>query len=338
MSSRMMIFVAIRGLNYTDRATRQVGRNIDFLIRKQQQMRQAAVGLIAGGLMWTMMGIMTSAAIWKIIEKTAEGRRTIATFSRSSDRMLKALGTAFLKVLTPAIKLLTKLFDAISNLNPVVLQIMTAFVIAGLALLFYKGISMALVGVLEYVRAGQIMTTLATNQTTLAQYGCATSTATLTQAFNIFRASLGKALMFFMVFMMLGQILGTEGSKWGAVIIGIAMAVYVLAAALKGAAIGISILTFGFAAMAGLAAIAAMPSFQYGTRMVQRTGPAIVHAGDVITRPDRGDVTPQRQERGFPKHYYNVTLSFGDVKTKADKEELRPLILKTLKDALNNRA
>jgi len=178
---------------------------------------------------------------------------------------------------------------------------------------------------------------MATNQTTLANWGCATSTLTLAGAVNVFRASLGKAMIFFTLFMAIGQIIGKEGSKWAAVIMVIATAVAVLAIYLKTAAIGVSILTWGLAAAAGLAAMAAMPSYQYGTRMVQRTGPAIVHAGDVITRPDRGDKTPQQQERGFPKHYYNITMSFGDVKTKADKEELRPLILKALKDALNNK-
>lgn len=334
------IYVAIRGMNYTDRATRQVGRNIDYLVRKQQQMRQAAVGLIAGGIMWMALSAMATMAIYKIIEKSSEGRRAIRLFSRSSERMLRSLGTAFLKVMGPAITMLTKLFDTIANLNPVVLQVMAAFIMGGLALLTYKGLSMALTGALEYLRAGHAMTALATNQTTLTQYGCATSTLTLGAAFKVLSASLGKAVMFFTVFMMLGQILGSEGSKWAAVITVIATAVAVLAIFLWKGAIALSVLTFGLAAAAGLGAIAAMgtPSYQYGTRMVQRTGPAIVHAGDVITRPDRGDITPQQKEAQFNRLYTKAELHFhGDIKTKADKEELRPLILKTLKDALNNK-
>jgi len=118
MSWMRSIWVSIRAVNYTDRATRQVGRNIDYLIRKQNEMRRAAVTMMAAGLMWTAMGGLAFMAIGKIIEKSAEGRRAIHIFGRATDRMLKALGTAFIKAAGPAIKMLTGLFNAIAQLDP----------------------------------------------------------------------------------------------------------------------------------------------------------------------------------------------------------------------------
>lgn len=331
------IWISIRAMNYTDRATRQVGRNIDYLMRKQNELRRNAVMMMSAGIMWTVMGALAMMGIMKIGEASTEGRRAIRTFSRSTDRLMKAFGTAFVRAMGPAIKLLTAFFNWMSALDPRILQVIASIILAGVALVTLKGATMAVKGAIDYLTASQSVNALATGQTILANYGCATSTMTLGSAFAFLRVNLGKALIIFTIFMSLGQILGREGSKWATVIGMIAMAIWGLAVALKAAAFSMSVLTFGAAAIAGIAAMAAMPSYQYGTRMVQRTGPAIVHAGDVITRPDRGDRTPQQEERGFPKNYYNVTLSFGDVKTKADKEELRPLILKALKDALNNK-
>lgn len=333
------IWISIRAMNYTDRATRQVGRNIDMLMRKQNELRRNAVMMMSAGIMWTVMGALATMGIMKIIEASAEGRRAIRLFSRSTDRLMKAFGTAFVRAMGPAIKMLTGLFNAIAGLDPRILQLVASLVLAGITLLTLKGITMAVKGAVDYLTVSHSVNAMATGQTTLANYGCAASTVTLGNAFAFLRVNLGKALIIFTIFMSLGQILGKEGSKWAAVIGVVAMAIWGLAVALKQAAFSMSVLTFGAAAIAGIGAMAMMPSYQYGTRMVQRTGPAMVHAGDVITRPDRGDVTPSREggERGFPKHYYNITLSFGDVKTKADKEELEPFILKILKNALNNK-
>lgn len=339
MMGMRSIYLSIRAFNYTDRATRQVGRNIDKLIQKQQELRQSAVMMFSAGIMWTALGAMAGMAIMKIIEKSGEGRRAISVFSRAADKMLKELSKAFITVLGPTIKMLTGLFNAISKLNPRILQLVTGAIILGIVFLTSKGIIMTLTGAYQYLTASTAATALGYKQMTFSAGTATAATLTLRQAVTGLWMSMGKFIMIFTLFVMLGQILGSEGSKWAAVIMGIATAVGVLAAVLWTSASAMSILTWGAAALAGaagLAMVASMetPSYQYGTRMVQRTSLAMVHAGDVITRPDRGDKTPQQAQ--YPRTINRIELSFGDIQTKADKEELRPLILKALKEALDN--
>jgi len=339
MSWMRSIWISIRAFNYTDRATRQVGRNIDYLIKQQEQLKTQAVGLVAAGVMWTVLGVMASMAIMKLIEKSGEGRRAIRVFSRATDKMLKELSKAFLTVLTPAIKMLTGLFNVVAKLDPRILQLMAGVVMLGIVFVTTRGIMMALTGAFQYLTINTT-TQVAVNYTLAQAWGQSTVAAlTFKAAVTGLWMSMGKFVMIFTLFIMLGQILGSEGSKWAAVIMGIATAVGILAAVLWTSATAMSILTWGAAALAGTAglAIAASvtpPSYQYGTRMVQRTGIALVHAGDVVSRPDRGDSTPKQAQ--YPRTINHVKLSFGDIQTKADKEELRPLILKALKDALNN--
>jgi len=219
-----------------------------------------------------------------------------------------------------------------------------AIVSVGITVLMaMKGITFLLSAAHSYLKLS-ILTTTSVMQGFIVHGGYATTMMwSWSAAAQVAQASMGPMIMSFMLFLSIAERLGPMARP----ILGVAAALMILAGAyiaIKAslgdmtamANLGVMIAAAG-AGMGMAAAVYEQPIYQYGTRLVQRTTPAIVHAGDVITRPDRGDRTPQQQERGFPKHYYNITMSFGDVKTKADKEELRPLILKTLKDALNNK-
>ena len=334
------IYLSIRAFNYTDRATRQVGRNIDALIKKQQELKQSAIMMFSAGIMWTALGAMAAMAIMKIIEKSGEGRRAIRAFSRTTDKMLKELSKAFLTVLTPAIKMLTGLFNIIAKLDPKLLQLIAGAIMLGIVFITSKGIIMTLTGAFQYLSANTAATSLGYTQMTLAAGQATVASLTLRQAVTGLWLSMGKFIMIFTLFVMLGQILGSEASKWAAGIMAIAGAALILTAILWKGAAAMSILTWGAAALAGAAGLAMVanmetPSYQYGTRMVQRNSLAMVHAGDVITRPDRGDTTPNQTQ--YPRTINHFRMSFGDIQTKADKEELRPMIMKVMKEALNNK-
>jgi len=337
-----IIYLAIRAANYTDQATRQVGRNITKLMRQQRDLQRQMTRTFGAGLMYVAVATLITMGIKNIIATTREGRSAMRGFDRALQSVTKTLGKQFLVVLDPLIKSVTAFLNVISRNEPLLRFI--AVLASGItAIIMMRGVTFLLSTAYNMLQLSLLSTTSVMDAFVLHGGYATTMMFTWAGAIQVVQASMAPMIMSFFIFLQIAERLGPLAKP----ILGVAAALMILAGAYIAvrAALGdlTAVANLGVmiaAAGAGMGLAAAVyteaPSYQYGTRMVQRTGPAIVHAGDVISRPDRGDTTPQ-QERGFPKHYYNVTLSFGDVKTKADKEELRPLILKTLKDALNNK-
>jgi len=108
-----------------------------------------------------------------------------------------------------------------------------------------------------------------------------------------------------------------------------------------------SVLTLGAAAVAGGAALAGAiaiasgagqaPEYQMGTRMLTKTGPIIGHRGEVMYNPENqlptqinnelrgGKATSLRQD-------VRIDLSGSIIQTKADKEELIPIMKRELRN------
>lgn len=112
------IWIGIRGMNYTDRATREVGSNIDELIRKQQQLKMSAIALIAGGIMWTVMATMATVAIGRLMDATVQGHRIMFAFGKATENVMKSLGENFVKILGPTIQMLTVFLNTVSRIQP----------------------------------------------------------------------------------------------------------------------------------------------------------------------------------------------------------------------------
>jgi hypothetical protein len=307
--------------------------------------RQHAILSIAGGVMWVAFASMATSAVMGIMRTTREGAGIMNKFDRSVGQLTKSFSTAFVKVLGPAIQMLTKLFDIISKLPMPVLTAMAAIIITGLSLLTLKGISMILSGGLTYLGITLFKTAASTNQVTLAATGSIPAIWGMKTATDSLGKSLINSLMIFSTFIMMGM---TFKGVSGIVVAGIgaiiaALTLYKLH--LLGAITLQGMLTpWGIAAMAGAGlAIGAIAgqfiNAQVGTRKVQRTGPAFVHAGEMIGT-ERGLKAQMGGKGGSPdKQQINATINFsGNIQTKADKEELRPLILKVIKEALDNKA
>jgi hypothetical protein len=333
------IWVAVRGINYTDQATRQVGRNIDALVRKQQELQAQAVKMLMAGAMWTVFAGLAVVAITKIMEKSAEGRRVLFQFERSMNGMLKTVGDGFARVLGPAIKVLSAFFDVIAK-YPILgnlIALLTTLLITYLAL---KGITMIITGLSTYLGVSHLFQAQATKQLTLAQFGCVSSSTALAFSFKGLVASLGPA---FLIFMAVYQVFSMIGNNIPLLIAGVAaitVAFIALAYVLWSSATAMSIITFGAAAAIGVgAAIAASltaPTYQTGVHSVRKTQLAVVHEGEEI-RSKRNVMYGQGTTGQRPEtRLFNFTFS-GDIRTKADKEELKPLILKTVREAMDNK-
>jgi len=323
------IWIAIRGINYTDRATRQVGRNIDILIRKQQELRRASVALIAGGLMWTAMAAMATLAIYKIMEASAEGRRLMRTFGRATERLLRGLGTAFVRVLGPSIMMLTNLFNALAR-HPEILNLITVLTVLGLTMLTIRGMSMVMTGSFDMVMMSMVNMGIITVGTS----------NTMAAAFVRLQAAMGPIIMGFMLGVQLATMLGERAWVLVPVIGALTIAFALLAVKMWSVAAAWSVITFGAAALAGVAAMVAlqaqMPTYQMGTRLVQHTTPAIVHAGETIS-----GTTGQIQQQVQPvtrRSQWNVTVNMsGPIYTRADKDNLHEEVRRALKEELDNK-
>lgn len=332
------IWVSIRAINYTDQATRQVGRNISELQRKEQELRTESVKLMMAGVMWTTFAALAIVAISKIMEKSAEGRLALNQFERSMNKMLDSLGTAFAKVLGPMMKMLSGFFDIIAKYPAIanLIAVLATLVITCVAL---KGITMAVTGAVQYLGLAHLFQAQATAKVVQTQLFAAASTHTLSGAFMQLKASLGPALAMFMVFFQIGTMIGQYAPVLLGVIAALTVAMWAYAAANWSAATAMSILTFGAAAAIGvgasIAASASAPTYQTGVRAVRKTGMVIAHEGEEIR--SKRNVMYNQGSNGRPEtRMFYFTFS-GDIHTKADKEELKPLILKTMRDAMDNR-
>lgn len=133
----------------------------------------------------------------------------------------------------------------------------------------------------------------------------------------------------FGIFFALKPILGTLPS----LLIGIAVAVGIMAVQLWVAAGAMSILTWGLAAVAGglaitgaIAALSGIREFPMGTRGVDKTGPAIVHQGEVIYNPATNRPTQIGNDiagsGGHGTTVYEMPIHIGTVNTKADIDDV----------------
>lgn len=327
------IWVAIRGINYTDKATREVGKNISALIKEQQRLQQQAIMMLSAGVMWTVFASLAVMGIQKIMAASNQGAKVLAQFDRATQNLMRGLGDAFAKVLGPSMAALGAFFNIIAK-NPVLLQMAAALATVGLALVAIKGVSMI---------AGGAFTMLTLQATQMGLITNATAKS-MSASFVQLQMALGPIVMGLSIGAQMAAMLGKNA--WVLIpVIGALTAVFIgLAVALHHAAMWTSILTFGAAAIAGVGAMvyaqSQAPSYQIGTRFAKQTGPAWVHQGEQITstREKSGNtVSVTQQTVPFTKGKTEISMSIGTIQTKADKEQLKPLILKIVREALDNK-
>lgn len=337
--SMRTIWVAIRAANYTDRATSQVGRNVDAMIKKQQALRKQMIATFASGILYTVMAGMIVIALGKIMQSTMEGRVLINNFNKSVTSLSKGLGEQLVKVLGPTIKMLTNFLVIISR-NAPLMRLVAILMFATTVFLAVKGVTMLLSFALMLLT--QWWATVTASMGTFTVYGgyATAQVLTLSGAFTVLKASLGPALLIFTMMYQVASAFGDYAWVLIPVIVALTAIFAYLAVTLWSAATALSILTFGAAAAIGVgAAIMAhqqMPSYQQGTRYVSKTGPAIVHEGEQVI-PSGYSYTPPKKEVTYTKGTTDIRIAIGTVKTEADEEELKPLILKTIKDALEDK-
>lgn len=336
-----MIWISIRAANYTDRATRQVGRNITKLQRQQVQLRQQMVATFAAGMMFTTMGVLMSQAMMNIVGTTIEGRRMMWNFNRAISGVTKALGEQLLKIMGPTITAFTNFLNVISKSEPLMRLIALVMNIASTLLITY-GI-MKLLTVASYMLGNlgfaQLSTSVWALNVVMAEH--AGIMYVVAGAWQVVKASIGPAVIVFMLATQLAERFGPAAWAMVPAVMAVAAAIWYLSGAAWSAATAINIITLGAAAAVGVGASlwahSQVPSYQMGTTAVRKTGLAVVHQGETIISARERQTRQEVEQPTYNKSRMDVRVSIGTVQTKADKEELRPLLLKLLRDELNNK-
>jgi len=292
---------------------------------------------MGGIVIQTLMGIMTQSRL---------GERVMMKFSRRVEKSLKRLGASLAKILEPILNVVASLLE-IATANPIIRDLV-AYVGLGIAVFItFAGVvnivkgAMAILGVTFSLFTGKV----ATSQTVLTMYtgNAITATgATWTLATALQAVIAGFAVGFGLV-----MAINAAFGRLPAIIAGVTTAVIALAIALWSAAGGLSVLTFGAAAVAGGAAIAtaivaSQPEYAMGTSFVRQTGYARVHRGEEIKSARESRVTPRMDrtfQTAYTKTYSPTTIHIhGDLYTRSDKETMMPAIRRALKDEIDNKA
>lgn len=339
------LWISIRAIQYTDRAFKAVNENVYALMNAEQKLKRTGEVLkLSAGMMWVALGAMALGGMMNMMKATSQGRRVMRDFEKSISSLTKAFGDAFVKILGPIVRILTVFLNVIASLPQPVLMVLSGVALFAVTAIIAKGATMALTSAMSLLGISMKTATFGTYQLINGEWVAITSTNGLTASLKGLKMSLSSCVTIFSTFVMIGMMFGKTGGIIIATIASIVAALAVYKMHLLGLSIAqavaspwmIPAMIAGGLAMGG--AIAAMGNFQVGTRKAQVTGPAIVHAGERV-----GKESQLKREFGganaTAKTSTNVTIHMsGNIQTKADKEELRPLILKTMKDALDNKA
>lgn len=349
------IWITLRAVNYTNAAFSEVAKNILNLEKAELQLIARTKLMMQVGFIFVAMGGLITSAVMQIVSMSEEGAAGMEEFSSSLKESMGRIGGEIFKIIKPILDITASILELVSTnpvlrtfasvflvlLGPILLIVGAVIILNQLNMLFASGILQKVIpAILAHMGASK------SHQMTLLAYsgsvkGATAATIGLGVALGIVTAGIT-------VFLILGQIIGSKAGAIVAGITAITLAVLALAIALNVLSVGtLTPLQLGaFAAGTGIAAgvmayqSTQTPEYQIGTRMLTKTGPIIGHEGEILYNPENQLPTQIGKElnRGsYPKSEYHITITTGDIQTKADKEELVPFIMRAIKDANDNK-
>jgi len=336
------IWITLRAANYTTRAFNDTIKSLKKLEQQQLMFKMNAQrNIMAVGIMYMAFAGIAIQTMSSIISASAYGQRMLTRFGDSISKSMAKLGDTLARMLEPILSVVASLLQ-IATANPILRMLISLAIMLGTAFLIWKGITMVLsgaIGMLSLQMSANALTTKA-SQTSLMSW-IPTAKAATGAALSL-GIAINWAFMGFAVGLGLVMAIYSAFGKLPAIIAAVTIAIIGLAVALWSAAGGLSVLTFGAAAIAGGAAIAgaivaSQPEFAMGTSFVRKGGLAVVHEGEEIRSARESKMQPRMESRQFEKTIYHVTISTGDIHTKSDKENLVPMIKRALKEAMDQK-
>jgi len=339
------VWISLRAMNYTDRAFRAAIMNLDKLEEKERdhvkqllaQKEIARLNVQVGILYAATLAMMTTKVLG-MLAATEAGKFHLSELTQVMNETKEAIADTLFTALKPLIDAFTGFLKLVRDVAPLrVAIIVIGALAAGLFALY--AISKVVKGLQEGRAVAQaILTFLAKKQAesniqlTLSNYQLATSAKQLAFSWKMVAISAGAA---FGIFFLLKDIIG----PLPAALIGVAVAIGILAAQLWLAAGAMSVLTWGLAAIAGgaalagvIAMVAGVTGFAMGTRSAPYTGLAMVHKGEVVYNPqtDRPTGVVEKRDVGPTTTIQDIDVTIEEVYTKAEIDDLGEEIGKAL--------
>lgn len=345
------IWISLRAVNYTTQAFQDTVHGLTKLQQAQLRLKMdAARNMMAVGAMYVAMGGMAIMIINRIMQSSELGQKVLGEFGNSAGKSMDKLGASFAKVMGPLLNIVAKILE-LATANPIIADLLAGLIVLGTVILIAAGAVKLFSGAVAILNLQLMVKKLmvTSTQQSLLPYIGATHAATgatigLATAVKMVAISLTVGLGLF-------TLLSGYMGQLPAALFAASAAFAILAVQMWLAAGAMSVLSWGAAAIAGGAALAGAiaiatgagqaPEYQMGTRMLTKTGPIIGHRGEVVYNPE--NQLPTQINKGVEgrgtSHHQNVTidLSGSTIQTKANEEELIPMIKRALRKAIQNK-
>jgi len=339
------VWIALRAVNYTDRAMMAASKNLQDMTEKEQKLIKqeqiAAQATLQSGMMFVAMGYMATTAIGNILKATTIGTQTMTEFGDAITNMKTAMADALFRILGPFIEGFTKFLNVIAQ-NQALLHIISLFLIVGTVLVTLFGIirlgqgmiasfrvAMKLLdtdtlkyvaNLIRYKIPAQLADLQVTIASTIAHHALAFSIAGVVAGF----------LIAYSIFSKMPPIVGAVA----AAIMGLVAAIMILHAvsgpigwamlagglAVAGASIG--------AAYGAYSSATGNKAFEQGTMGLPYTGAFFGHKGEVVynprtNRPAQAGNDLSNGNVGTQTNIIDVPITIQNVHTKADVDDLQ---------------
>lgn len=331
------VWITLRAINYTTQAFSAISRDIGTLIKSEKKliehtnaMRAAALKFISAGIMFSVLGIQLGNTMFSLASSTAQGAAAISQLNANFAMTKQSIGAAIFSILQTI-----HVFDALNYIlntirsNQVLAYLVGGFALIATALAIVAGGILLLKGaLLAFVTVSKISYTWNLLNAYSLKY--------LDISLKSVLGSIGLAIGAFMALYAIGKQFG----PWVALIVG---ALSLLAIAWFHVAIAEALGTAGISAVIGGVAVGTVAGiaagygiFETGTRSVARTGPALVHKGEIVYNPASrrptqiaNDLEGTNQVSGG--RTTNIPIVIENVNTKADFDDLDEQLRKGLK-------
>jgi hypothetical protein len=341
------IWISLRAVNYTTQAFQDTVTGLSKLQQAQLRLKMdAARNMMAVGAMYVAMGGMAIMIITKIMNQSELGQKVLGEFGDSAGKSMSKLGDSFARVMGPLLNIVAKILE-LATANPIISDLLAGLITIGAVILIAAGAVKLFSGAIAILNLQLMVKKLMVHSTQQSLLPYIGATHGATGATMGLAAAINMCILPLMIGVGLFTVLSSYMGQLPAALFAASAAFAILAIQMWLAAGAMSVLSWGAAAIAGGAALAGAiaiasgagqaPEYQMGTRMLTKTGPIIGHRGEVMYNPENqlptqinnelrgGKATSLRQD-------VRIDLSGSIIQTKADKEELIPIMKRELRN------
>lgn len=343
------IWIALRAVNYSEQAFKNTIKQVKDLSKEEKELRDGylkdidtAKLQIQTATLYLAMISMVGTQLTRLLNTTQVGAQYMGEFNQSMTDLKTAFADTLFVALKPLLDVLMDFMKVLKDNS----ALRTVIVYGGLLALVIGALYSAYMiynAILSINATRMLLNTLMTGEATTVNATHQLGVLGLTYTYRGLAMAIGQALAGFTIaYMILSQFDGPARIAVAAImlIVGALVALWAIESA---ASMGIALVAGGVAAAGavGLATSFTNPSsYAVGTRMVEQTGPAILHRGELVYNPSVNRPAGIEKEvmgnggngRSAPS---NVTVNFsGDINTRASVEDIDTVVSRRLYRAI----